>query len=89
MNSAGHPLDRRMISIKRERDMTEAQAKKHLTKMLNHFTAGSILHLLSDVIADDAEQARSADDARRFNQLKLVEHTLTVVGMGVDSACPS
>jgi len=63
--------------------MTEKQAKKHLTKMLDHFTAGSILHLLGDVVA------KSANDPRRIDQCKLVEQTLFVVGLGIDAVTPA
>jgi len=69
--------------------MTEKQAKKQLTKMLDHFTAGSILHLLGDVVAKSAEEARAKDDARQFEQCKTVEHALVVVGLGIDAARPS
>lgn len=69
--------------------MTEEQAKQHLTEMLDRFTVGSILHLLADVQKDSAEQARLADDALAFDQAKMVEHTLFVVGIGIDAAQPS
>lgn len=69
--------------------MNERQAKKHLTRMLESFTVGSVLHLLADLQHQTAEKARLADDATRFEQAKLVQHTLIVVGMGVDSAQPS
>jgi len=69
--------------------MTEKQAKKHLRKMLDHFTVGSVLHLLADVVAKSAEKAKVQDDVRAFDQCKLVEHTLVVVGMGIDAATPA
>lgn len=69
--------------------MTEAEAKQHLTEMLNRFTLGSILHLLADLQRDAAEAARLADDALAFERAKTVEHTLFVVGLGIDAAMPS
>lgn len=69
--------------------MTEQQAKQRLIEMLDRFTTGSILHLLADVQRDAAEKARLADDAIAFEQAKLVEHTLVVIGMGIDQAQPS
>jgi hypothetical protein len=72
-----------------ESHVTEKQARKHLTRMLDHFTAGSILHLLGDVVGKSAEKAKVQDDARAFDQCKLVEHTLVVVGMGIDAATPA
>jgi hypothetical protein len=69
--------------------MTERQAKQQLIEMLDRFTVGSILHLLADVQRETAERARLVDDAIAFEQAKLVEHTLVVVGMGIDQARPS
>ena len=69
--------------------MSEEEAKQHLTEMLEQFTLGSVLHLLADVQRYAAEQARLADDAIAFEQAKMVEHTLIVVGMGIDAAMPS
>jgi len=69
--------------------MTESQVKTHLTEMLDSFTAGSILHLLADLHRDAAEEARQNDDAIAFEQARLVEHTLVVVGMGIDAARPT
>lgn len=65
--------------------MTEKQAKKQLAKMLDSFTPGSVLHLLADVRRDEAEDAAKEGDVARFEQCKLVEHTLVVVGAGVDA----
>ena len=69
--------------------MSEEKAKQHLTEMLKRFTLGSVLHLLADVQHNIAEQARVDDDAVAFEQAKMVEHTLIVVGMGIDAAMPS
>lgn len=69
--------------------MTEKQAKRQLEEMLGSFTAGSVLHLLSEIYREVAEQARQGDDATMYQQAKSVEHALFVVGLGVDAACPS
>ena len=66
--------------------MTEGQAKTYLAEMLDSFTVGSILHLLADLHRDAADEARQNDDAIAFEQARLVEHTLVVVGMGIDAA---
>ena len=68
--------------------MTEHEAKQKLEEMLESYTAGSVLHLLSDIHAQAAESARHADDAVKFERSKLIEHTLFVVGLGIDSANP-
>ncbi len=68
--------------------MTETQARRRLTKMLERFTAGSILHLLADVFRAAADDARQDDDDVRYEQFKSVERTLVVVGAGVDAAKP-
>lgn len=69
--------------------MSESEAKQYLTEMLNRFTLGSVLHLLADLQRDEAEQARLDDDAAAFNQAKMIENTLFVVGLGIDAAMPS
>ena len=69
--------------------MTEQQAKQHLTKICRFFTIGSVLHLLADLQHQAADEACLADNARRFDQARTVEHTLLVVGMGIDAAQPS
>ena len=44
--------------------MTEAEAKRRLREMLRSMTAGSVLHLLSELFAESAGRARrTADDA--------------------------
>ncbi len=69
--------------------MTEKQAKKQLADMLGRFTTGSVLHLLADIQREEAEDAANNGDVARFEQCKLVEHALIVVGMGIDAAHPS
>ena len=69
--------------------MTEKQAKKQLSKVLSHFTPGSVLDLLGGVYADHAEVARQQGDAVAYDRCQLVQHALVVVGMGVDAVLPS
>ena len=69
--------------------MSERQAKVKLTMLLRQFTPGSILHLLADLHGDLADEARQQDDAVAYEQCRLVQHTLIVVGTGVDAARPS
>lgn len=68
--------------------MTEKQAKRQLREILETLTAGSILHLLSEVFHEEAEEARLAGDVRAYRQDRNVEATLFVVGLGIDSARP-
>lgn len=68
--------------------MTEKRAKKQLRRMLNDFTAGTVLHFLADFCRDDAEEARRAGDDLAAGQCQRVEATLFVVGMGIDAARP-
>jgi hypothetical protein len=58
--------------------LNEIEAKERLVEMLESYTAGSILQLLGEVLAD-----------REDEQSTLVEHTLIVVGMGIDAALPT
>ena len=68
--------------------MTEKKAKQHLRQILETLTAGSILHLLSEVFREEAEEARLAGDVRVYKQSRNVEATLFVVGLGIDAARP-
>ena len=65
--------------------MTETQAKKQLTKMLDRFTVGSVLHLLADLSREIAQDADRVGDPVKYEQAKSVERTLFVVGVGIDS----
>ncbi len=62
--------------------MNEQQAKRHLTKMLGSFTPGSILHLLAEVVASAEADGERADQGRQ------VEHSLVVLGLGMDAMLP-
>jgi hypothetical protein len=68
--------------------VTDEQAKKHLRRMLDSYSAGSILHLLADIHHELASDARRAGDDRAEEQCRLVADTLVVVGMGVDGVLP-
>lgn len=68
--------------------MKEDKAKKQLGRMLRSLTAGSVLHLLADLYRKSAEEARQDNDAVAYEQRKLTEHTLIVVGLGIDAICP-
>jgi len=68
--------------------MTEAQAKKQLRLMLRSFTAGSVLHLLSDLFSDSARRAQRRKDKKGEQQAREVAATLFVVGLGLDAADP-
>ncbi len=68
--------------------MREDRAKKQLATMLRSFTAGSILHLLADVMQASAEEAGQDGDATAEEQFTLAHATLVVVGLGIDAICP-
>ena len=68
--------------------MSEQETKKQLLLMLKSRTIGSVLHLLSELFGELANQS-----VRRGNETKQKQHlevasTLFVVGLGVDAACP-
>ena len=68
--------------------MTENKAKEKLRRMLGTLTAGSVLHLLAELFAEQAEAARRGGDDRTAEQSGGVAATLIVVGLGIDAACP-
>ena len=65
--------------------MTEKMAKEHLRAMLDSLTAGTVLHLLAEVILADAREAGGDLAVERG---VAVEKTLFVVGLGIDAALP-
>lgn len=67
--------------------MTDEAARKQLNQMLGSFTAGSVLHLLGEVIESMAVEATEGDEARH-EQYRIVAATLFAVGLGIDAACP-
>ena len=68
--------------------MTENQARTQLRRMLGTLTAGSVLHLLAELFAEQAEAARRNRDDRTAERCDNAEATLFVVGLGIDAACP-
>lgn len=68
--------------------MNEKKVKKQLRKMLGTFTAGTILHLLSEILNEEAEEARRAGDERGRKLLNESAAALLVFGAGLNLACP-
>jgi hypothetical protein len=68
--------------------VTEKRAKKQLRRMLDDFTAGTLLHFLADLVHEDGKEARRAGDDLAVGQCQRVEATLFVVGIGIDAARP-
>ena len=68
--------------------MTESKAKEKLRAMLRTLTAGSVLHLLAELLAEQAETARRNRDDRTAERCDNAGATLFVVGVGIDAACP-
>jgi hypothetical protein len=68
--------------------VTEKRAKKQLRRLLDTFTAGTVLHLLAEVFREEAQEARRAGDRTALRQCRSVEAALYVVGMGIDAARP-
>lgn len=66
----------------------DTQAKRLLADMLVNFTAGSILHLLGELLRERAEQEADDDDDDGVEQAREAESALYVVGLGLDSVCP-
>lgn len=63
--------------------MDEVQAKQLLADLLARFTAGSILHLLAEVLRDAADDQPSVADP-----LRDVLGALFVLGVGLDAVLP-
>ena len=68
--------------------MTDETARRQLKRMMKSFTVGSVLHLLSEIFEEMAEEARRGGDEIQQERCDSVSKTLFVVGLGVDSACP-
>lgn len=68
--------------------MNEKKAKKQLRRMLDAFTAGTVLHLLAELFRDDADEARQDGDSNAEQQSRNAEAALYVVGLGIDAICP-
>ena len=63
--------------------MTTVEAKQHLADMLTAFTAGSVLHLLAEVLRESA--AIGELDAEATEGLRDAVGALFVVGVGIDA----
>lgn len=66
--------------------VTEKHASAQLRRMLGALTAGSVLHLLAELFAEQAEAARRGGDDLTAERCENVAATLAVVG--IDAACP-
>ena len=64
-------------------------AKEQLAELLEHYTAGSVLHLLSEHYQQLADNARRNGDQIANEQYRSIEHVLFVTGLGIDAAVPS
>jgi len=67
--------------------MKEEEAKQQLKRMLQSFTAGSILHLLGDLFGESAKKV-GRQNQQASKRHKMVEATLFVVGLGIDAVSP-
>jgi hypothetical protein len=61
----------------------EAQAKQLLGDMLARFTAGSLLHLLAEVLRDQSDDQPAVTDP-----LRDAVRALFVLDLGIDSVLP-
>ena len=69
--------------------MNEEHAKGQLKVMHEHFTTGSILHLLADLYRDSAKDSQEVGDTQSYERLKTTEQALFVVGLGIDAVNPA
>jgi len=68
--------------------VSENRARTQLRRMLGTLTAGSVLHLLAELFAEQADAARRVGDDLTAGRCENAEATLFVVGVGIDAACP-
>jgi hypothetical protein len=68
--------------------MSDDEAKKLLRKVLAEYPIGSVLHLLSELVEEDAQIARRDEDDGRCEQLMHAACTLFVVGLGLHAILP-
>ncbi|MBA2116678.1 hypothetical protein [Bremerella alba] len=69
--------------------MNDNLARAQMFELLERYTAGSILHLLSEIYEQAAKEAESAGDVAAYERYKMLGHALFVVGQGIDSTNPS
>lgn len=68
--------------------MKASEAKQHLADMLANLTAGSVLHLLAEVLREVAEDHPGGLDQEAAESLRDTAGTLFVVGVGLDAVWP-
>jgi hypothetical protein len=68
-----------------EKVVTDAEARNLIAKLLVDYTAGSILHLVGDVLHQQAEDAERGDDLETGRRLRDAETALFVFGVGIDA----
>ncbi len=68
--------------------MSDDEAKESLREVLVAYSVGSVLHLLSELIEEDARAARRDGDDGRGEQLFHAACTLFVVGLGLHAILP-
>ena len=69
--------------------MTDDQARERLDELLEQYTLGSVLHLLAESCRESAEDAQQDSNESACDQFHVIEHTLFVMGLGIDAANPS
>ena len=67
-----------------EIDVNESQAKQQLADMLARFTAGSLLHLLAEVLKDSAGEL----DEAATEAMRDAAGALFVLGIGLNAVWP-
>jgi hypothetical protein len=68
--------------------MTENAAKEHLLAVLDVFTAGTVLHLLAEIVREEGAESRRAGDSLTANRCEQAAVALFVMGLGIDAALP-
>jgi hypothetical protein len=69
--------------------MSDDEAKRVLRAVLASYPGGSVLHLLSEMIEEDAQVARRDGDDGRAEQLAHAACTLFVLGLGLHALLPT
>lgn len=68
--------------------MSEQQAKEQLSRMLERFSTGSVLHLMSEVLREAAEKSSDDIPGHARESFRDALGALFVMGLGLDSAWP-
>jgi hypothetical protein len=68
--------------------MSDDEAKQVLRAVLAGYPVGSVLHLLSEMVEEDAHAVRRDGDDGRAEQLLHAACTLFVVGLGLHALLP-